>query len=181
MFKWWHKIASAHRSDDTTARGEIIEFIFPRLSKPFFLRMAVVAASALVIFGFLLMPCIIDGESMLPTYKSHGFTLCKKWSYWFDSPKRGDIVIIKYGDRHYLLKRVVALAGDVVEFRNGTLYVNNTPQDEPYLRYFSDWNLPPRTVAPGNCYVVGDNRSQTINGHIFGQINLKRITGQPLF
>ena len=118
---------------------------------------------------------------MLPTYKSHGFTLCKKWSYWFDSPKRGDIVIIKYGDRHYLLKRVVALAGDVVEFRNGTLYVNNAPLHEPYLRYFSDWTLPPRTVAPGNCYVVGDNRSQAINGHIFGQINLKRITGQPLF
>lgn len=181
MFNWWHKIASAHRSDDSTARGEVIEFIFPRLSKGFFIRLTVVAVCTAVIFGFLLMPCVIDGASMLPTYQSRGFTLCKKWSYWFDTPARGDIVIINYGKRHYLLKRVVALAGDTVEFRKGTLYVNGEKQNEPYLRYFSDWNLPPRTVAPGNCYVVGDNRSQPINGHIFGQINLKRITGQPLF
>ena len=181
MFKWWHKIASAHRSDDSTARGEIIEFLFPKLSKGFFIRMTVVAAATGIIFGFFLMPCVIDGASMRPTYESHGFTFCKKWSYWFSSPRKGDIVIINYGGRSYLLKRIVALAGDTVEFRRGILYVNGEKQSEPYIRYASDWDLPPRTVAPGNCYVVGDNRSQRIHEHIFGQINLKRITGQPLF
>ena len=181
MFKWWQKIASAHRSDDTTVRGEVLEFLFPHLSKAFFIRLTVVALTAVFVFGFLLMPCVIDGASMLPTYDRHGFTFCKKWSYWFKEPQKGDIVIINYGKNHYLLKRIVALAGDTVEFRHGVLYVNGEKQDEPYIRYFSDWKLPPRTVAPGKCYVVGDNRSQPINEHIFGQIDLKRITGQPLF
>lgn len=181
MFKWWHKIVSAHRSDDETSRGEILEFIFPQLSKAFFIRLTAVALCAVLIFGVLLMPCIIDGGSMLPTYARKGFTFCKKWSYWFREPAAGDIVIINYGSRHYLLKRIIALAGDTVEFRRGTLFVNGKKQEEPYVRYISDWNLPPRTVAPGKCYVVGDNRSQPINEHIFGQVDLKRITGQPLF
>lgn len=181
MFKWWQKIAGAHRSDDTTERGEVMEFFFPQLKKGFFIRLAIVALTTLVTFTVFLMPCVIDGESMMPTYGRHGFTFCKRWSYWFSTPRRGDVVIINYGPRLYLLKRVVALEGDTVEFRNGTLLVNGRQADEPYLRYLSNWNLKPRKVAPGKCYVVGDNRSQHIDEHIFGQIDMKRITGEPLF
>lgn len=181
MFNWWKKISSAHRSDDTTAQGELMEFLFPRLKLPFFIRLSVVAIVAAVVFGVFLMPCLINGESMLPTYNRSGFTFCKKWSYWFESPKRGDIVIIRYASNLYLLKRIVALEGDTVEFRNGVLFVNGVEQNEPYVRYLSNWRLKPRKVEPGHCYVVGDNRSQPINEHIFGQISLERISGKPLF
>ena len=181
MFKWWSKIVAAHRSDDDTEQGKVIEFFFPQLKIGFFLRMLIVAAVSLLVFGVFLMPCVIDGESMMPTYDDHGLTFCKRWSYWFSRPERGDIVIINYAPRVYLLKRIVALEGDTVEFRNGTLLINGKKVDEPYVRYMSNWNLKPRTVADGNCYVVGDNRSQHINEHIFGQIQLKRITGKPLF
>ena len=181
MFKWWHKIAAAHRSDDDTARGEVMEFFFPRLRAGFFIRLAAVAFFALVVFGFLLMPCVIDGESMMPTYGRHGFNFCKKWSYWFSKPQRGDVVIIKYASNIYLLKRIVALEGDTVEFRRGKLFVNGIEQDEPYVKYLSNWNLKPREVAPGSCYVVGDNRSQRMHEHVFGQISLERIAGEPLF
>lgn len=181
MFQWWKKISSAHRSDDTTAQGEFLEFLFPRLTRSFFIRMTVVAAAAALTFGVFLMPCLINGESMLPTYSRSGVTFCKKWSYWFNSPQKGDVVIIKYASNLYLLKRIVALAGDTVEFRNGVLFVNGIEQNEPYVKYLSNWRLKPRTVAPGHCYVVGDNRSQPINDHVFGQISLERISGKPLF
>jgi signal peptidase I len=181
MFDWWKKISSAHRSDDTTAQGELREFLFPKLKVSFFIRMGIVAAVTATVFGVFLMPCVIDGESMLPTYNSSGLTFCKKWSYWFSKPQRGDVVIIKYASNIYLLKRIVALEGDTVEFRNGVLFVNGVEQNEPYVRYLSNWRLKPRKVEAGHCYVVGDNRSQRIHEHVFGQISLERIVGEPLF
>lgn len=79
-----------------------------------------------------------------------------------------------------LLKRVVALAGETVEFRKGVLYVNGNLIEEPYLRYRSDWQLPPRTVSLGHVYVVGDNRGTAIKRHKFGEININRIVGGVL-
>ena len=181
MFRLWRSITTAHRSDDDTNRGRLVEFIFPRLTGKFFIRLGCVALAAWICFGVFLMPCIIDGESMMPTYDRKGFTFCKKWSYWFSAPERGDIVIVEYVDGMYLLKRIVALEGDTVEFRKGTLFVNDVEVDEPYVRYASNWNLPPRTVKAGKCYVIGDNRSQMLSEHIFGQTDITRIKGKPLF
>ncbi len=117
---------------------------------------------------------------MLPTYPEHGFTLCKRYAFWFTPPHRGDVVVVRFLDRVYFLKRVVAEAGDTVEFRKGVLYVNGRAQKEPYVRYVSDWELPPRVVKPHHVYVVGDNRSMNMESHHFGQVDLNRIIGAPL-
>ena len=85
------------------------------------------------------------------------------------------------GERVMLLKRVVALEGDVVEFRNGDLFVNKEKVEEAYSRYTSDWNLAPRTVNKGHVYVVGDNRSVSIDIARFGQTSTDRIVGVPLW
>ena len=85
------------------------------------------------------------------------------------------------GERVMLLKRVVALEGDVVGFRNGDLFVNEDKIDEVYTRYPSDWNLAPRTVNKGYVYVVGDNRSVSIDIHRFGQTPADRVVGVPLW
>lgn len=79
-----------------------------------------------------------------------------------------------------LLKRIVALEGETVEFRKGLLHVNGIVINEPYVRYPSDWQLPPRTIAPGHVYVVGDNRGTDMARHQFGEINIKRIVGGVL-
>ena len=181
LFDWWEKLCLAHRSDDETAQGSLREFLWPRPTKGFFIRAGVVALIALVVFGWLLTPCVIDGASMVPTYPEHGFNFCWRGRYWFSEPRRGDVVIVRHHDRVYYLKRVVALAGDTVEFRGGKLFVNDEEQNEPYAKYFCSWELPPCTVEPGHCYVVGDNRSQPIEAHHFGSVSTKRIIGAPLF
>ncbi len=179
--EWWLKIAGFHRSDDKTSAGTVADFILPKMRRGFFIRMGVVALLSVLLFGFVLMPCIIDGESMMPTYPRHGFTFCWKGRYLFQKPQIGDIVIIRYASRVYFLKRVVGLPGDTIEFRNGDLYRNGKPVHEPYLRYASTWNLPPRKVAPGHYYVVGDNRSQWIEEHRFGQVLSNKIVGSPVW
>ncbi len=156
-------------------------FFLPRLNRLFWMRLSIVAGAALVVFGVVLRPCVINGGSMLPTYPEHGFTFCFRPRYWFSNPSRGDVVVIKYHDNYYFLKRIVALPGETVEFRDGVLFVNGQAMEEPYLRYISDWQLPPRKVMPGHYYVVGDNRSQPLRRHRFGQVERSKIYGAPLF
>ena len=85
------------------------------------------------------------------------------------------------GKKVMLLKRVVALEGDRVEFRKGKLFLNDKRVDESYVRYPSDWNLPPRKVDKDHVYVVGDNRNVSIDRHRFGQTSIDRIIGAPLW
>ena len=80
-----------------------------------------------------------------------------------------------------LLKRVVALEGEEVEFRKGRLFLNGKEIDEPYLKYRGNWELPPRRVEKGNVYVIGDNRGVPMKNHTFGQTPINRILGMPLF
>lgn len=76
-----------------------------------------------------------------------------------------------------LLKRIVALPGETVEFRKGVLYVNGSMVEEPYVRHHCDWELSPRKVASGHVYVIGDNRGSPMVNHRFGEIDIKRIVG----
>ena len=96
-------------------------------------------------------------------------------------PQAGDIVVIKYNNDFYFLKRIVAVAGDVVEFREGKLYVNGQLREEPYVKLECHWNMKPVTVEVGNYYVVGDNRSMPIGKHQHGSVRARRIIGKPLF
>lgn len=178
---WWKKVLLAHRSSDTTGAAELKEFFFPRPGRAFFIRLTVVALAAAAVFKFLLMPCVIDGESMMPTYPRKGFTFCWKLRYLFSKPSYGDIVVIKYSDNVYFLKRVIGLPGDEISFRDGTLYRNGKRIEEPYVHFVSFWNTRRTVVKPDHYFVVGDNRSQPSRVHRFGQVRSSRISGSPLF
>ena len=118
----------------------------------------------------------------MPTYMNGEFNFCLRPQYIFSEPERQDVVVIRLaGQSVMLLKRVVALEGDTVEFHSGKLFINGKETDETYLRYPSDWNLPPRKVAKNHVYVVGDNRSVPIHIHQFGQTPVNRIIGEPLW
>ena len=80
-----------------------------------------------------------------------------------------------------LLKRIVALEGERIAFRDGKLFVNEQIKEEPYIEYPYNWNLPPREVEKGNVYLVGDNRNVPMERHDFGQTSIRRIIGAPLW
>jgi signal peptidase I len=157
-------------------------FIFPRLTRGFFIRIAVLAVSTWLVGMFWLRPMVVDGESMEPTYAAHGFNVCVLTAYRSRPPARGDVVVLKYGGTRYmLLKRVLAFEGETVAFSNGVCVVDGRALDEPYLVKNSGWNVPPRTVKPGNVYVMGDNRSVPFEVHVGGEIALARVAGRPLW
>src|SRR5215208_3028808 len=106
-----------------------------------FLEFVIILAVAFaLVFGFV-RPFVLEAfripsESMVPTLEVGDRVLANKFIYRFTEPERGDIVVFESvgeGDDQKLIKRVVALPGDEVEVRSGTLLVNGEEQEEPYL------------------------------------------------
>ncbi len=158
-------------------------FILPKFDRRFFIRLGCIAVLSLLFFGFVCRPCVIRGESMEPTYPSIGFTFCWCPAFIFRSPAPGDVVVVRLiGRKYLLLKRVVAVEGDRVEFRDGVLLVNGREFKGDWKEKGPcDWQLEERIVEPGCVYVVGDNRSMSIDEHIFGQVSISRVIGVPVW
>ena len=94
------------------------------------IRSGIAAVVTILVCLFLFRPMIINGESMMPTYSGRGFTFAVLPYFKMYSPQRKQIVILKHaGFNPFLLKRILAFPGEVVEIRNGTLYVNGSAVD----------------------------------------------------
>jgi len=171
--------------DDSTEappRNALSRFFFPSLTPGYVLRVLGIAACAYIVFSRVLIPLHINGTSMEPTYHDRAWNLCWRFRYRSSLPERGDVVVVRFaGMRVMLLKRVVALSGETVEFRGGKLFVNGEEQVEPYVATPCDWELSPRVVEEGKVYVVGDNRGVPMANHKFGQTSVLRIVGAPLW
>lgn len=158
------------------------KFLFPDINLRLVIRTSLVAVLAIVCFTWILIPFRIDGHSMAPTYQNGRFNFCNRLHYHFFSPSRHDVVAIRYaGTRVMLLKRILAVEGEILEFRQGQLFVDGKPVRESYITMPYDWDLGPRTVQTGHVYVVGDNRQVPILTHDFGQTPTSRIVGAPLW
>ena len=146
------------------------------------LRMAAVAIVTWVVGRYFLRPMVVDGESMEPTYSSHGFNFCRMHAYSSRLPQRGEVVVMRYGgERWFLLKRAIAFEGETVAFVGGKCIVNGKELDEPYVKKPCDWNESPHTVSPGHIFVMGDNRSVPRENHVGGEMRLSRLFGKPLW
>lgn len=160
------------------ARERIRAFFLPRWDRRFVARLVLVTLGAIVFFRFICLPGRVHGESMEPTYREGQWVFCWPPIRWFRGLKRGDIVLARLaGHSVAYLKRVVALEGDRVAFRQGVLWVNDAPVREPYLKTPCSWEWPTQQVKPGHVYLVGDNRDMPIDAHQFGQTPAYRILG----
>jgi len=160
----------------------LVRFLFPRLNRRYLVRLGLVAVTAYLFFGHICIPAFTRGESMLPTYANGAFTFCWRPRFWLRKPRSGDVVMVHLAGRRVMyLKRVVAVAGDVVEFRDGKLLVNDLGLDEPYVKTACSWGLEKRTVPVGQVYVVGDNRGMPMAQHKFGKVAVERIVGGALW
>ena len=103
----------------------------------------------------------VNGFSMKPSLHDGQFIIVNKAAYWFSSPLRGDIVVFQT-DRpnHGIIHRIVGLPGELIEIRNGKLYVNGEKLKEPYIRGYS-LSVSPRKVPHDSYFIVGDNRAAT--------------------
>lgn len=122
----------------------------------------------------------VEGFSMEPTLHTNQYLLVDKVSYLVGSPGRGDIVVFRFplDPRRDFIKRIVALPGEEVEVRGGRVLINGRPLDEPFLRDRPLYNYPRRTVPPGQYFVLGDNRNNSHDSHVWDFLPRQYIVGR---
>lgn len=139
---------------------------------------------ALVIRQFVLEVYRVQGSSMEATLQTGERVLVNRFLYrWVREPRPGDIVVFQYPkdpDRDFI-KRVVAVAGDVVEIKSGRVHVNGQLFAEAPGVLAVDEDEAPVTVPPDAIWVLGDNRNNSEDSRWFGEVPLGNIRGMAFF
>ena len=135
----------------------------------------------LIIFAILLFkkyvisPIRVNGESMMNTLHDVDIMIMNSINYRFSEIKRYDIVIIDEG-QELIIKRVIGLPGDTVKCVNNKLYINGKRVKDKYASSkTSDFSV---DVGNGEYFVLGDNRSNSMDSRVFGTFKKKEIIGK---
>jgi len=146
--------------------------------------------SIAVVFCFFLITFVaqafrVQGPSMMPVLEDGERIVVNKLIYRFWHIHRGDVVVFWYPHDPSVsyIKRVVALPGDLVELRQGQLFVNDKLVAEPYLKreFMDDSTVPPMRVKSGFYYVLGDHRNMSNDSRAWGEVPEKYIYGKAFF
>lgn len=150
---------------------------------------------------------IVDGPSMQPNFYTSQLVIINLFSYYFNPPARGDVVVLHNPSKECqdtilknqhtlvlfppnsnttcddLIKRVIGLPGETVTMKNGRVSINGTFIDEPYISSYCERSDCNGTWPLGatQYLVLGDNRPESYDGHSFGPIDRTLIVGRAWF
>jgi len=138
----------------------------------------------------------IPSDSMVPTLAVGDRLVVEKVSYYFHPPERGDIIVFDPPQRLQFpgafIKRVIGVPGDRIQIAAGQVWIDGIPLQEPYIA------APPDYTCPGDCpgvlpygsefvvpegayFVMGDNRNDSQDSHIWGFLPEANIIGHAVF
>ena len=124
----------------------------------------------------------IPSESMLPTLRIGDHLIIEKISYKFGAIDRGDIVVFKAPPASHLeevmIKRVIALPGETVSIKDGVVYINGNPLEEPYELEKPREDFEPVTVPENSIFVMGDNRNNSFDSRFWGVLEKDLVIGK---
>lgn len=142
--------------------------------------MVAVAFTVCILFSYVYFLVKIDGVSMENTfYTGEALIVDGKASYTY-----GDVVIIDKGD-HLVIKRVIAMEGDVVRIEDGKVYLTKNGETEKRLieNYIKEQNSTYTsgqtewTIGKGQVFYLGDNRTQSRDSRQDGCCRKEKILG----
>lgn len=149
--------------------------------------LAIALTLALLIRFFIAEPRYIPSDSMVPTLQVRDRLIVEKVSYRLHPPVTGDIVVFDpppqlqlqgYAKDQAFIKRVIGQPGQTVKITNGKVYVNDQPLQEPYIAEPPEYRWGPQTVPAGAVFVMGDNRNNSNDSHVWGFLPTSNIIGR---
>jgi signal peptidase I len=179
------------------------------LVREYFELIAETAVFVFFVMTFVVQAFQIPTGSMEPTLLIGDFLLVNKLVYSSPSAsidnavlprrdiRRQDIVVFKYPKElnKDFVKRVIALEGEKVEIKDKQVYVNDEPISESYkvhndsqvfnkegYYHYDDAirdNYGPVVVPPGHCFVMGDNRDNSMDSRYWSFLPMSYIKGKP--
>ena len=168
---------SRHTDNNKKQEYSVVKFI---VSEAFsFIKIVVFAAIiALLCTNFIIINAEVPSGSMRDTIwegdRLFGFRL----AYKFSEPKRGDVIIFKYPDNESenYVKRVIGLPNEIVQIKEGHVYINGDELDEPYIKeYIYDDGETHTYIVPDGCYfMLGDNRNNSKDSRYWTNTYVKK-------
>jgi signal peptidase I len=145
------------------------------------LPLVVAFAVAMTVQATVAKPYEISTGSMNPTIMPSDRVLANRLVYRFRDVGRGDIVVFQppaeLNSTVPFVKRVVGLPGDTLEIKNGQVFVNGEPffvAGAAVPRY----SYGPVTVPADSVFVLGDNRNNSVDSHVWGFLQERSILGE---
>lgn len=146
----------------------------------------VIVAVVVLIRTFIITPVVVSGPSMNPTLKNGQVLILNKLAHNY---QRHDIVVVKAninGRSERIVKRIIGLPLERVEYRDHKLYINNKKTRDDFSNITEDFSLDDinEEVIPKDCYLVlGDNRNNSLDSRDvrLGIVKKSDIIGEPIF
>ncbi len=147
---------------------------------------------ALIIRWQVIEPRWIPSGSMLPTLQIKDKILVEKLSPKINfsgnlSKLKNQIIVFNapkilidsgYESNTALIKRVIGTPGDKIEVREGTLYINDILQDKYPTDKEINYSVGPYIVPEDSLWVMGDNRNNSMDSHVWGFLPYKKVIGK---
>ncbi len=154
---------------------------------------AIAIAASLLIRRYVVEFYKVPSASMLETIQEGDYLVGEKITYRSRTPEAGEVVTFDdpTGRGVTLIKRVIAVGGQTVDLRDGVVYVDGVAQEEDYTlgkpSYPLDTQAPgvtveyPYTVPDGYLWVMGDNRTNSLDSRYFGAIPVSSVTSRAVW
>ena len=146
------------------------------------LEVAIVTLLLFVIVRLIVQNYQVSGPSMMPTLYNHQYILVNKAQYMFSAPQRGDVIVFEYpkNTSEDFVKRVIGVPGDTVQVSaDGIVTVDGVALKEPYVNdHLNPYEPETVKLAPGQYFVLGDNRGDSSDSRDWGPVPSKDIIGR---
>ena len=145
-----------------------------------------IAVAVILIIKYVFSLEQVVGPSMEPNYKSGDLLFLNKISYKFKEPRLFDVVVIANDDTKYMIKRIIGLPGDTIEYKDNKLYINGEATKEYFdisgiTKDFSLTQFNYDIIPDGYYFVLGDNRENSKDSRVYGLISRDDIIGKVQF
>lgn len=132
----------------------------------------------LLVKSFVVTTVRVNGSSMYPTLKSKDIMLLNKIGYRFSDIERFDIIVVDKG-KSKIIKRVIGLPGEVLEYKDNVLYIDGKIVDDSYNSIEQDdFSV---VLEDDEYFVMGDNRGDSLDSRATGPVLKSDILGHANF
>lgn len=133
----------------------------------------------IIIRTFIFTPVVVNGPSMMNTLHNGDVMILDKIGMKLGGIKRFDIVVIQTG-KTKIIKRVIGLSGETISYKNNKLYINGKEVSDNHSNEIT-YDFEEVKIPDGEYYVLGDNRTDSVDSRILGTIHKNEILGHATF
>lgn len=174
----WGEMEAGDMKKKLHGRYDGMKYGWLKDTKKFILLLVAVYLALRLVVGF----SFVKGDSMEPTLHSGELVMYLRLDRDY---QKGDVVSVRIPSGEYYVKRIIALEGDTIDLRDGRVYLNEEPLEEPYIMGETEEQAGavryPFRLQKGQIFVMGDNREVSMDSRSFGVVGRGQIKGKLWF